>query len=118
VKSLTPRQRDVLEFIRSFTADHGWPPTYRQIGAHFGFRSAAGAGDHLRRLCKKGYLESVPFKSRALRVVGGAVDIAALPRRYPPRTAGAIAVVVRPVESEPVRLMWLGQIHDGRLVAA
>ena len=33
MRELTDRQREVLSFIRTFTARHGLPPTVREIGA-------------------------------------------------------------------------------------
>jgi repressor LexA len=41
----------------------------REIAAHFGFSSSRAAADHLDALKRKGYLEAVPGKARALRVL-------------------------------------------------
>ena len=32
-RPLTARQREVLDFVRRFAAEHGYPPTVREIGA-------------------------------------------------------------------------------------
>ena len=44
-------------------------PTFREIAAHFGFRSPRAASDHVEALRKKGFLASEPGQARSLRVV-------------------------------------------------
>lgn len=66
-KSLTDRQRLVLEFICSSIGDRGYPPTLREIGNKLGIRSTNGVNDHLRALERKGYLTREDMKSRTLR---------------------------------------------------
>ena len=68
MRELTARQREVLNFIRAFTARHGVPPTVREIGEKFTFTPRA-AFDHLRALERKGMLHrrhSVGRTSRSL----------------------------------------------------
>jgi repressor LexA len=50
---LTPRQREILEFISSFIEENRFPPTRSELSAHFGFRSPNAAEAHLRALEKK-----------------------------------------------------------------
>jgi repressor LexA len=73
MRELTAKQREVLDFIRSFTAEHGVPPTVREIGERFRITPRA-AFDHLKALERKGALQrrpSVRRTSRALVAVGG-----------------------------------------------
>ena len=63
---LTPRQRQVLDFIQSFAGKQGYPPTVREIAGHFGIDYRA-AFDHLRALEKKGSLTR-SSKSRGIQV--------------------------------------------------
>ena len=63
---LTPRQREVLDFIQGFAAKQGYPPTVREIAGHFRIDYRA-AIDHLRALEKKGRLTR-SSKSRGIRV--------------------------------------------------
>jgi repressor LexA len=68
MRELTARQREVLAFIRTFTARHGVPPTVREIGERFKVTPRA-AFDHLRALERKGMLQrrhSTGRTSRAL----------------------------------------------------
>ena len=63
---LTSRQRQVLNFIQSFAAEHAYPPTVREIAGHFviDYRAAI---DHLRALERKGSLTR-SSKSRGIQV--------------------------------------------------
>ena len=63
---LTPRQRQILNFIQSFAAEHGYPPTVREIAGNFKIDYRA-AIDHLRALERKGSLAR-SSKSRGIRV--------------------------------------------------
>jgi repressor LexA len=65
---LTARQREVLDFIRHFMTQAGYPPTVREIGAHFGFVPRS-VFDHLKALERKGYLRRIASKSRSLQIL-------------------------------------------------
>src|SRR5262245_3016389 len=66
MRELTDRQRDVLSFIRTFTARHGVPPTVREIGEKFRVTPLA-AFDHLRALERKGMLQRRAAPGRTAR---------------------------------------------------
>jgi repressor LexA len=66
---LTRRQQQVLDFIQRTQRNEGLAPTFREIAAHFGFRSPRAASDHVEALRKKGFLASEPGQARSLRVV-------------------------------------------------
>lgn len=68
---LTARQREVLDFIRQFMTKAGYPPTVREIGAHFGFVPRS-VFDHLKALERKGYLRRDAAKSRSLQILEAA----------------------------------------------
>jgi repressor LexA len=68
VREMTDRQREVLDFIRTFGERHGVPPTVREIGEKFGF-TARAAFDHLRALERKGMLERRVTGKRASRTL-------------------------------------------------
>ncbi len=68
MKELTARQREILDFMQSFSAREGMPPTVREIGARFKVTPRA-AFDHLAALERKGMLErrsGVGRRSRSL----------------------------------------------------
>lgn len=57
---LTPRQTEILDFIRRHIAEQGMPPTRAEIVAAFGFRSRTAAEDHLRALAQRNAIELLP----------------------------------------------------------
>lgn len=65
---LTPRQAEILAFIRDTIAETGMPPTRAEINAALGFRSPNAAESHLRALEKKGAIELLPGRSRGIRL--------------------------------------------------
>lgn len=67
---LTPRQAEILELIKRFVAETGYPPTRAEIARELGFRSANAAEEHLKALARKGALELQPGASRGIRLVG------------------------------------------------
>lgn len=69
---LTPRQAEILEFIRGHTANSGYPPTRAEICRAMGFRSPNAAEEHLRALARKGAIEMAPGASRGIRLTGSA----------------------------------------------
>ncbi len=80
-RSLTDRQRRVLEYICRSIKEAGFSPTLREIGNELGIRSTNGVNDHLRALERKGYIKRDDMKSRTLRpterslaLVGGHAD--------------------------------------------
>ena len=67
--TLTRRQAEILELIRSYVAEEGCPPTRAEIADALGFRSPNAAEDHLRALERKGMIELVPGASRGIRLL-------------------------------------------------
>lgn len=66
--ALTPRQRQILDWIRGFLEARGMPPTRAEIASGLGFSTPSSAEDHLQALAKKGAIEIVPGASRGLRL--------------------------------------------------
>lgn len=67
----TARQQMVLDFLTTYAATHGYPPTLREIGAHMGIRSTNGVNDHLRALERKGLIRRNLMTSRSSVVTAG-----------------------------------------------
>jgi len=67
-KALTARQKAILEFLRAETARRGFPPTLREIGAHFGLQSTGSVRDYLRALERKGHIHRRRHLSRGIVV--------------------------------------------------
>ena len=59
-KQLTTRQHAVLETIRSWIRERGYPPTIRELGKQLGIKSLRGVTTHLDAIAKKGFLKREP----------------------------------------------------------
>lgn len=68
MQKLTPRQGEILAFIKSWLDAHGYPPTRAEIAQQLGFRSPNAAEEHLRALARKGAIEMIPGASRGIRI--------------------------------------------------
>ena len=67
--NLTKRQQEIFEFIRSYSSQHGYPPTVRDIGKAIGLTSSSTVHAHLSNLEKLGLLKRDPTKPRAIEVL-------------------------------------------------
>jgi len=83
MKPLTEKQQAVLAFVEEFCLRQGYPPTVREVAAHFAIQPRAAA-DHLEALKRKGYLRREPGLSRglvlSLRGPGQVVEVPVLGR--------------------------------------
>lgn len=70
---LTPRQGEILNFIRRHIERDGMPPTRADICEAFDFKSPNAAEAHLRTLARKGTIEMTPGASRGIRLVAQGV---------------------------------------------
>jgi repressor LexA len=67
---LTPRQSEILAFIKRCLEDNGFPPTRAEIAQELGFKSPNAAEEHLKALARKGAIEMTPGASRGIRIPG------------------------------------------------
>jgi repressor LexA len=67
--NLTKRQQEIFDFIKRYGAEHGYPPTVRDIGKAIGLTSSSTVHAHLANLEKVGLLRRDPSKPRALEVL-------------------------------------------------
>ena len=68
MEKLTQRQQQVLDLIRQYIDDTGYPPTRANIAEHLGFKSANAAEEHLKALARKGAIEMIAGTSRGIRL--------------------------------------------------
>ena len=67
---LTKRQQEIFEFIKRYSARHGYPPTVRDIGKAVGLASSSTVHAHLANLERAGLLKRDPTKPRAVELIG------------------------------------------------
>lgn len=103
-KDLTPRQREIFEWVKGFIEEHGMPPTVREIGAAFGIKSSS-VFDLLKAIERKGYLRRGALGARSLIVE----------ERNPRHTCGCeeVPVVGRIAAGQPIEAVE----HDCGTVA-
>ena len=94
-RQLTPRQKEVLEYIQAETDARQRPPTVREICAHLKLSSPGTVHDHLAALERAGWIERGRCQARSIRL---------LRRLAPMPSPGQIAVPL------------LGRIAAGRSV--
>jgi len=66
---LSRRQSEAIDWIKRFIAEHGMPPTVREIGDALGIKSSS-VFDLLKSLERKGYIKRGEMGARSLIVVG------------------------------------------------
>jgi repressor LexA len=68
MEKLTARQQQVLDVVRQYIEDTGYPPTRADIAQQLGFKSANAAEEHLKALARKGAIEMIAGASRGIRL--------------------------------------------------
>lgn len=66
--ALTPRQKELLDFIANFVDDHGYCPSYDEIARGLELASLATVHKHIAALAAKGYLNRTENHSRSLEL--------------------------------------------------
>ena len=69
LKKLTPTQEKVFNFLKDYLLEKGFPPTLREIAAHFGLSGPKAPQKTLTILERKGYIRKVPGVSRAIEIL-------------------------------------------------
>lgn len=65
--TLTPRQQQILKYVKKYIRSRGIAPTYEEIGGRFGICKVTVLA-HLRQLAKKGFIRQVPYAARAIEI--------------------------------------------------
>jgi repressor LexA len=68
-KSLSEKQRSILEVIQQSVSQRGYPPSMREIGDAVGLASLSSVAHQLGQLELSGYLRRDPNRPRALEVL-------------------------------------------------
>lgn len=98
---LTPKQQQIYDYILSFTAQHGYPPSVREIGAAVGLKSPSTVHFHMKGLEEAGVIVKTEGKTRA-------ISIPAMP-------LGAVAEETDPRENQ---IPILGNVAAGTPILA
>lgn len=101
---LTPRQQQVLAYLRHQITTTGLPPTLHELMGVFGWSSPTGAAKHLQALAAKGAIALSPGKARGIRLLGP----------HDPAHAEADAFLAGPDDTMPPRAIRPGQHPPAR----
>ena len=93
---VTKRQKQFLDYLQKYIAEHRYAPTLEEMGRHFGLASLATVHKHLQNLERKGMIRRLANQSRALELVGAAAA-AAMP--VPLLGVVAAGAPIEPVET-------------------
>ena len=67
---LTRKQQQIYDFILEFTAQHGYPPSVREIGSAMGLKSPSTVHFHMKGLEEAGVIVKAEGKTRAISLPG------------------------------------------------
>lgn len=66
---ISPKQQQILNFIKSEITQKGYPPTVRNICEAVNLRSTSSVHAHLETLERNGYIRRDPAKPRAIEIL-------------------------------------------------
>lgn len=65
---ISPKQREILEYLKQQTLSRGYPPAVREICEAVKLKSTSSVHSHLETLEKNGYIRRDPSKPRAIEI--------------------------------------------------
>lgn len=72
---ITPKQQEILEYIKNVILSKGYPPTVREICEVVGLKSTSSVHAHLETLEKNGYIRRDPAKPRCIEIVDDSFNL-------------------------------------------
>lgn len=105
---ISKRQQSIYDFICSYSTEHGYPPSVREIGAAVGLASPSTVHMHLKALEEKGYIKRDSKKPRTIEVVS-----------EDGTTAGEkLASVSQDLDHNTIALPLVGRVAAGQPILA
>ena len=68
-ENITPKQKEILEYIKDQILTRGFPPAVREICEAVNLKSTSSVHSHLETLEKNGYIRRDPTKPRAIEIL-------------------------------------------------
>ena len=103
---LGKRQLAIYDFIRTYTDEHGYPPSVREIGAAVGLASPSTVHMHLKVLEERGLIKRDSKKPRTIEVMGKQAT-------EPVEDGQALASVAQDPGSNSISLPLVGRVAAG-----
>ena len=73
-ESLSPRQQEIVEYLRTRARRGAYPPSVREIGLAVGLSSSSTVQNHLNVMERKGFIRREPTKSRTVSLMTSEVQ--------------------------------------------
>lgn len=108
---LGKRQLAIYDFIRSYSEEHGYPPSVREIGAAVGLASPSTVHMHLKVLEEHGLIKRDSKKPRTIEVMGKQAT-------EPVEDGQALASVAQDPASNSISLPLVGRVAAGTPILA
>lgn len=99
---LGKRQLAIYDFIRSYSDEHGYPPSVREIGSAVGLASPSTVHMHLKVLEEQGLIKRDSKKPRTIEVMGKQEE-----------SASDLASVSQDPNDNVIRLPLVGRVAAG-----
>ena len=71
---ITPKQQEILDFMKARILEKGYPPSVREICEAVSLKSTSSVHAHLETLEKNGYIRRDPAKPRAIEIMDSAFN--------------------------------------------
>lgn len=72
---ISPKQREILEYLKKQTLSRGYPPAVREICEAVKLKSTSSVHSHLETLEKNGYIRRDPSKPRAIEIMDDSFNL-------------------------------------------
>ncbi|MCI1665380.1 MAG: transcriptional repressor LexA [Atopobiaceae bacterium] len=107
-KKPSKRQQQIYDFICTYTDDHGYPPSVREIGAAVGLASPSTVHMHLKFLEENGYIHRDPNKPRTIEIVPSESS----------KDDHTLASITQDIDSNTISLPLVGRVAAGTPILA
>jgi repressor LexA len=103
---LSKRQAAIYDYIRTYTEDHGYPPSVREIGSAVGLKSPSTVHMHLKALEELSLIRRDPKKPRTIDVTKSQDD------------SPKLGTVVEDLGANTISLPLVGRVAAGMPILA
>lgn len=109
--ALTPRQKEVLDFLVQFSEERGYAPSFEEIAGGVGLASLATVHKHITALEQKGYLQRRFNESRSIEI-SQEYKREERERLRPPRPSAEVPLLGRIAAGAPVEAVNNPEVLD------
>lgn len=78
---ITKKQKEILDFLNTYSKNKGYAPSLDEIRAHFKLASVSTAHYYIKKLQKEGYLEKVSNQPRSINLNSNEVIRTIVPKK-------------------------------------